>query len=164
MSEISVRKACADEFGRILELKKQIHQLHVQGRPDLFAPMQSFEAYQAHALDKNMQLFVAEQAEKLLGYALVCYINRPGGPYMCERNYVHVEEFCVDERFQRMGAGSALMDAIRTDARENGYPRIELDVWAFNEGARQFYEAVGMKCFRYFMEMDTQSPPANQQK
>ena len=61
----------------------------------------------------------------------------------------------MDENHQRMGIGRKLMDALKQTAQKNQYPRIELDVWSFNEGAKQFYEAAGMKAFRTFMEMDT---------
>ena len=61
----------------------------------------------------------------------------------------------VAAEHRRRGVGRRLMDFVKADAREKGFPRIELDVWAFNEGAKQFYEAVGMKPFRYFMEMNT---------
>ena len=71
---------------------------------------------------------------------------------MCERKFMHVEEFCVDESCHRQGIGRKLMEALRKDAAESGYPRLELDVWAFNEGARKFYESVGFTTFRYFME------------
>ena len=92
---------------------------------------------------KDMHLIVAQQDEKLLGYALICYVHRPASPYMNERKFVHVEEFCVDENCHRQGVGRKLMEALRADAAENHCPLIELDVWAFNEGARQFYESVG---------------------
>lgn len=154
MSDIVVRKAAPEELAITAELKRQIHELHVQGRPDLFAPMQNFEVYATHALEKDMHLIVAQQDEKLLGYALICYVHRPASPYMNERKFVHVEEFCVDEACHRRGVGRKMMEAIRQEAKQNGCPRIELDVWAFNEGARQFYEAVGFNCFRYFMEMN----------
>ena len=153
MSEIAVRKAGAKELARAADLKRQIHQMHVDGRPDLFAPMQNFDVYEAHAQDKGMQLFLAERDGKVLGYALVTYVHRPAGPYMCERKFMHVEEFCVDEGCHRQGVGRKLMEALRKDAAEAGYPRLELDVWGFNEGARQFYEAVGFATYRYFMEM-----------
>jgi len=154
MSDIMIRKTGAEELGRIADLKRQIHQLHVDGRPDLFAPMQSSDVYEAHAQEKGMQLFLAERDEKVLGYALITYVHRPAGPYMCERKYMHVEEFCVDENCHRQGVGRALMEALRKDAAENDCPRIELDVWAFNEGARKFYESVGLTTYRYFMEIN----------
>ena len=154
MNDVIVRKAGAEEIHRIAHLKQQIHQLHVDGRPDLFASMQSFDVYEEHALSKGMQLFLAEKDETVLGYALITYIHRPAGPYMCERFFMHVEEFCVDENCHRQGVGRKLMEALRADAAENHCPRIELDVWAFNEGARQFYESVGFQTYRYFVEMN----------
>ena len=153
LNDVIVRKAGAEEMRRIAHLKQQIHQLHVNGRSDLFAPMQSFDVYEENALAKGLQLMIAEQDGKVLGYALINYVDRPASPYMNARCYLHVEEFCVDESCHRQGVGRKLMEAIRKDAAENNCPRIELDVWAFNEGARQFYESVGFTTYRYFMEM-----------
>ena len=154
MSEITVRKAGMDEFPRIVHLKQQIHQLHVNGRPDLFAPMQNDDVYEAHAQEKGMHLFLAEKGNAVVGYALFTYVHRPVSPYMCERKFMHVEEFCVDENCHRQGIGRTLMEALRQDASQNGYPRLELDVWAFNEDARKFYESIGFTTYRYFMETD----------
>ena len=47
------------------------------------------------------------------------------------------------------------MDWLRSLASETGYTRLELDMWAFNEGALDFYEAVGFKVYRKYMEMYT---------
>ena len=155
MSEIIIRKAELDELPRIAELKRQIHEVHVKGRPDLFAPYQGAEAFAGHAAAKNCSLLLAETDGIPVGFVLLQYVDRPASPYMNARRFVHVEEFCVDENHQRMGIGQKLMDALKQLAREKGYPRIELDVWSFNEGAKQFYESCGMKAYRTFMEMDT---------
>lgn len=155
MSRITVRTAGAEALESIAALKKQIHDVHVKGRPDLFLPVTDADAFRAFASQEGMLFLLAESEGQLMGYAMIRHIERPATPYMQLRRFTHVEEFCVDERFQRMGAGRALMEEIRRQARAAGCPRIELDVWAFNEGAKQFYEAVGMRPFRYYMEMDT---------
>lgn len=154
MSEIVIREAGLEEMERIAALKRQIHNVHVQGRPDLFAPFGQMSDFAAHSAAKNCSLLLAETNDQVAGYAMIQYVDRPAGPYMNARKFVHVEEFCVDESHQRVGVGRMLMDALKHLAQEKGYPRIELDVWAFNEGAKQFYEAVGMQCYRYFMEMN----------
>ena len=154
MNELIIREAELDELPRIADLKRQIHDVHVKGRPDLFTPYKNLEAFAAHSAAKNCTLLLAETAEKVVGFVMLQYVHRPASPYMEERKFLHVEEFCVDENHKRMGIGTKLMDALKQLAREKGYPRIELDVWGFNEGAKQFYEAVGMKPFRTFMEMD----------
>jgi len=155
MKELIIREAALDELPRIEKLKRQIHDVHVKGRPDLFAPYKDLETFAGHSAAKNCSLLLAELEDQVVGFAMLQYVDRPASPYMQARKFLHVEEFCVDENHQRMGVGSRLMEALRRVARENGYPRIELDVWAFNEGAKQFYEAAGMHTYRYFMEMDT---------
>ena len=34
------------------------------------------------------------------------------------------------------------------------FPRVELDVWAFNEDAQRFYEAIGFRTYRSLMELN----------
>lgn len=152
--EITIREAGLDELPRIADLKRQIHEVHVNGRPDLFAPYKDLNAFAEHSAAKNCTLLLAETAQQVVGFAMIQYVDRPASPYMNARKFVHVEEFCVDENHKRMGIGTGLMDALKQIAREKGYPRIELDVWGFNEGAKQFYEAVGMNAYRTFMEME----------
>ena len=150
-----IREAALDELPRIAKLKDQIHEAHVKGRPDLFVSNHDLQAFFQNTADKNCRLLLAEVDGEVVGYALLQYVSRPANPYMNARKFVHVHEFCVDENHQRMGIGKRLMEELKTLARRNGYPRIELDVWSFNEGAMQFYEAAGMHAFRTYMEMDT---------
>lgn len=154
MSEMIIRQAELDELPRIAALKKQIHDVHVVGRPDLFTPYSSLDAFADHSAAKGCALLIAEDAGESVGYVMYQLVCRPASPYMKERHFVHVEEFCVDENHQRMGIGSMLMAGLKELAREKGCPRIELDVWNFNEGAKQFYETAGMRAYRTFMEMD----------
>ena len=156
MSNITVREAGMEEMPRIAGMKKQIHDVHVNGRPDLFAPVVDAALFEDHAQQLNFRLLLAEIDGEAVGYALIRPIIREANPYMQERCFLHVEEFCVDETRRRHGIGKALMEAIRQTAKAETLPRIELDVWAFNEGARQFYEAAGFHTYRYFMEMKTE--------
>lgn len=154
MSEIVVRLGAPEEIRRISHLKQQIHDLHVQGRPDLFAPLTNTAGFGLYAMQSGLQLVLAESGEQLMGYALIRYVDRPANAYVQAMRYVHIEEFCVDNACRRMGAGRAMMDFIRQDAKEKGFPRIELDVWAFNEEAVRFYEAMGLRTYRSFLEME----------
>ena len=153
---ITIREAGLEELPRIAALKRQIHDVHVKGRPDLFTPYHDLSDFAEHSAAKGCSLLLAEACGEPVGFVMLQYVDRPASPYMKARKFVHVEEFCVDENHQRMGVGMKLMQALKQLAREKGYPRIELDVWSFNEGAKQFYEAAGMQPFRTFREMDTE--------
>lgn len=156
MSNITIREAGMEEMPRIAAMKKQIHDVHVAGRPDLFQPMVEASAFEEHVENRGLRLLLAEMEGEAVGYALIHRLERAANPYMKERSCLHVEEFCVDESHRRCGIGQALMKAVREIAKAENLPRIELDTWAFNEGAKQFYEAAGFSTFRYFMEMKTE--------
>ena len=80
MTELIIREAGLDELPRIAELKRQIHEVHVQGRPDLFAPYQNLEAFAEHSAAKNCTLLLAETPDKVVGYAMIQCVHRPAGP------------------------------------------------------------------------------------
>lgn len=73
---------------------------------------------------------------------------------MCARRIYHIEEFGVDSDFRRRGVGSALIGFCRSEAARAGFGRISLDVWSFNESALKFYESLGFRTSRSYMEAD----------
>ena len=42
---------------------------------------------------------------------------------------------------------------IRDWAKDQGFRRLELNMWEFNRGALAFYEAAGFTTYRRYMEM-----------
>lgn len=161
MNEITVRRMRESELERVNELRATIQQLHCNGQPDIFQPPSN--AFAGLGTDlaqrENICVLVAVRDDTILGYAIVQDFNREPSPYMLARRFVHVEEFCVDERYRRMGAGRALMAFIRSDAQTRGFSRVELDVWAFNEDARHFYAAEGFRAYRHFLELNMEDAP-----
>ena len=69
------------------------------------------------------------------------------------RDYLDIDEFCVDEMYRRTGVGTELIDFVRTYAKESGFDRIELNMWEFNRDALLFYESVGFQTYRRYMEL-----------
>lgn len=82
------------------------------------------------------------------------YIDRPASAYQCARRFYHIEEFGVDAAFRRRGVGAALLAFCKQEAARMQFPRVELDVWAFNEDAQRFYEAIGFRTYRSLMELN----------
>ena len=118
-----VRYAKREELPRVNELRQMVSELHAAERPDIFRPgfcdelrQHGYSMWEAPDAD----VIVAEAGGRIVGFALVRYIDRPASPYMCARR-----------QFEKM----------------------ELDVWAFNEGAQKFYEAAGFTVCRSYMEI-----------
>ena len=79
--------------------------------------------------------------------------HKPENPYKLEDHYLDVDEFGVAEAWRRRGVGTALIEFCKAVARERGFPRLELNMWEFNQGALAFYEAAGFTTYRRYMEI-----------
>lgn len=154
---IEVRFARREELARVNELRRMVNDVHVAGRPDIFRPGFN-EALQQCIYEEfdgdESDVLVAVADGVIAGFATIQYIHRPENPYSLPRDYYHVKEFGVDAAFRRQGVASALVDYMRNDAREKGFDRVELDAWAFNTGAKAFYDHAGFKVYRWYFEMD----------
>ena len=153
---VEVRRAREDELERVNELRMQVNALHVAGKPEVFKPgfPEELRNY-IYAIHKDPEQFiaVAEKDGTICGFAVLHHINRPENPFMKERDFLDIDEFCVDEAFRRQGIASEMIAFIREFAKEKGYHRIELNMWEFNQEALAFYEAAGFQTFRRYMEM-----------
>lgn len=151
-----VRRARENELERVNELRMQVNALHVAGKPEVFKPgfPEELRNY-IYAIHKDPEQFieVAVKDGTICGFAVLHHINRPENPFMKERDFLDIDEFCVDEAFRRQGVASEMIAFIREFAKEKGFHRIELNMWEFNQDALAFYEAAGFQTFRRYMEM-----------
>lgn len=151
-----VRFAEKEELERVNEIRKIVNDVHVTGRPDIFKAGFNDEL-KNHIYDiwnaENKDIIVAERDGVICGFACVQYVDKPENPFMHERKFCAIEEFCVDEKFRRQGVGREIINFIRQDAKKRGLDRVELNMWEFNEDALAFYEAVGFKTYRRDMEL-----------
>ena len=155
-NKVLVRPAVYEELARINEIRRYVNDVHVNGRPDTFRPGFAPELEQIlykRFETENWVILAAVLEDEIAGFATVEYLDRPESPYNRARRMYHVEEFGVDPDFHRRGVATALVEYMKTDAAERGYPRIELDMWEFNQGALAFYEHVGFQTYRRYMEL-----------
>ena len=71
-----------------------------------------------------------------------------------DKGYIaYLADVMVKPEYQGKGIGKALVAQIREDALAKGFDRLELNMWEFNESALAFYEALGFKTYRRYMDM-----------
>lgn len=152
---MNIRFAKEDDLPRVNELRRQVNDVHAAGKPEVFRPGFD-EALQQHVYtlfsQENHAILVAETEDGIVGFACLKFVDRPESPYKNAMRYLDVDEFGVDEAHRREGVGRALFAAIQNLAKERGLGRIELNMWEFNEGALKFYEAIGFRTYRRYME------------
>ena len=154
---MEIRFATEGDLERVNELRKQVNDLHVKGKPDVFKPGFSDDLRDFINViwkDPEQEIVVAVDDGIVCGFAIIHHINKPENPFMYERDFLDIDEFCVDEAYRRKGAATELIAFIKSYAKEKGFHRIELNMWEFNQGALAFYEAVGFTTYRRYMEMD----------
>ncbi len=154
---MSVRFAREDELERVNELRHQVNDLHVAGKPEVFKPgfSDALRNYIYTVFNHpQKKVIVCERAGVICGFAILGRILKPESPYTYAKDSLDIDEFGVDESCRRQGVGTEMVAFIRDFAAKEGFGRIELNMWEFNQDALEFYEGLGFKTYRRYMEID----------
>ncbi len=150
-----IQNAAVEDIPALLDLLRQVGQVHHRGRPDLFRPdAQKYDEIALEALLRrpDRPIFVAREGASVLGYAFCVHKETAGDPVLTDRRTLYIDDLCVDAAHRRRGVGTALLAHVRAYARERGFDDVTLNVWAFNDDARAFYAAQGFTPQRIFLE------------
>ena len=154
---VTVRFAEDRDLPAVNLLRREVNELHVQGRPETFKPGFSPELENYLYVirkDPAKSVVVAETGDgEICGFAVLNELRKPENPFKREDHFLDVDEFGVAAAWRRRGVGKALISFIRACAKERGVERIELNMWEFNQNALEFYEAVGFSTYRRYLEM-----------
>ena len=153
---MNIRKATRDDIPQILRLLVQVNMVHHLGRPDLFkGPATKYDEAQLCGLlaDETRPVFVCVNEDRVFGYVFCALRETPESPLLHGCTTLYVDDLCVDETARGKGVGRALMEYVTALAKERGCHSVTLNVWACNEGARRFYETLGMREQRRTMEL-----------
>ena len=152
-----VRPAEEQELERVNVLRKQVNDLHVEGKPNVFKA-NFYDGLSGYVYeiwnDDKKEIIVAINEGEIVGYAVLAHINRTETPFMYERDYLDIVEIGVDKDYRRHGVASEMISYILDYAKDKGFKRVELNMWEFNQGALEFYEKVGFKTYRRCMEIE----------
>ena len=159
----AVRPAKKKDLEPIGALRRQLHELHRTGRPDVFQkPFGEALDKQTRQMyyNKNGLMFVAEAEGTVCAFAAATFVTEPSTPVWDNRSYCRIEEIVVDKSLRGQGYGTLLMQAVRREALARGCPKLELNVWAFNAGACAFWTKQGFTPYLYCLESPVQPPDA----
>lgn len=141
--EIYIRNARADEYESVETIMKQVQQMHIEWRPDIYKHSEAVlppEMYERAVEDKTF--FVAEYGGIVAGILLIIY-RHIESPNQVTRNVIFVDVMAVDENYRGKGIGHAFFDFLKELKAKRGYDRIELEVNAKNEAACKMYADYG---------------------
>jgi len=154
----TIRLAKKEDHPAVERLLRQIAQLHADLRPDAFRPAsRKYDTQRYYGLldDPDTPILVAQNEQgEVLGYAMLqVKAVGEGHPVLLPRQFLYIDDLCVDVDARGLGIGAALMAAVRELAKSRGIERIELNVWECNESAMRFYEHLGFQTQRRTLEL-----------
>ena len=139
----------------MIELLKQVGQVHHEGRPDLFrAGAQKYNEADLRSLlrEENRPIFIAQEDDRVLGYGFCILENYRQHSVMKDRVTLYIDDLCVLEECRGQHIGTAIYQHILEFAKYRGCYNVTLNVWSCNESAMKFYESLGMKPQKVGME------------
>lgn len=124
-------------------LARQVHELHVAWRPDIYEMVEELysEDRFAEAVHAR-QLYVAKLNGIVAGYVLV-KIRNYDWPGVVRRKVMVVDEICVEKAFRGHGIGTRMMEEVHALARAFGCTDLQLGVYPQNDDAVGFYQKCG---------------------
>lgn len=142
-ADICVRISKSDEYKSVEAIMKQVQQMHINWRPDIYKYSETvlpLEVYE-QAVEEEA-FFVAEYNEDVAGILFVMY-RHIESPNQVTRNVIFVDSMAVDEKYRGKGIGHAFFDFLKELKNRKGYDGVELQVNAENDAAREFYSKYG---------------------
>ena len=139
MLELATTKDRSD----INRLARQVHEMHVQWRPDLYQmPEELYPEELFTELVKQRELYVAKKDGAVIGFVLI-RMRVSEGIGKITRKIMCIDQVCVDEPLRNRGIGSQMMEEVRILARAFGCTDLQLGVYPQNDAAVSFYQKCG---------------------
>lgn len=143
---MKIELAKEQELEEINKIAKQVHDLHVNWRPDIFKsieeviPKEKFK----ELLDKD-EIYVAKVEGKIIGYATISIKERMNIPGLYDRKILDLEAICIDKEYRNKGIGTEFIRHLINLGKEWGCTDLYLNVNEENKNAIKCYEKLGMK-------------------
>ena len=151
---MTIRFAENRDIPVMIDLLRQVGEVHHQIRPDLFrAGAQKYDEAALEALlkDETRPIFIAEREGVALGYCFCILQITENDPVLRDRKVLYIDDLCVDEKNRGQGIARALYEHTLDYARSLSCDAVTLNVWYGND-AQRFYEKCGMKPQKTGME------------
>jgi ribosomal protein S18 acetylase RimI-like enzyme len=145
--DISIRNANKSDYDSLLPLFRQVHELHVCERPDLYKENSTpvgQEFFESQLADVRQHIFVATIGIEIVGIVVMKEEEITENSFVNARKILFINSLCVAETQRKKGVGKRLLQYVFDFGRSLKVDSIELGVSEKNSSAIEFYESIGM--------------------
>ena len=144
---MKIRKATEQDLDAIVELDRQIGQIHYEQVPEVFCPPSALQRpFLLEAIQSEGRLFcVAVVNEGVVGFLSARIDINDSIPFLTRLPVCRITTLVVDEQHRSRGIGRALIAHCDGWAKAHDACQLKLEVMSFNARARSLYESLGFK-------------------
>ena len=153
--KVNVEIPKIEDLEKVNKLAKQVHEIHVAWRPDLYLHVEDvLQKEYFENLIQNEEILVAKLENEIVGYVTIS-MQEKNHHRLKFKKYLKIDAICVDEKWREKGIGNALLNFVKDFGKKNGCTDLSLTVNQENEKAIKVYEDFGMKVksIAYSMEI-----------
>ncbi|MDX8361763.1 N-acetyltransferase [Cytobacillus sp. IB215316] len=154
--DVSIRNADMNDYELLLPLFRQVHNLHVRARPDLYIdnpnPVEQ-EFFERQLNDGKQHIFVATIGKDIVGVIVTKEEEITENSFVRARKILVINSLSVAETHRKKGIGKKLTKYVFNFGKSLTVDSIELGVSEKNISAIEFYKSIGMTTKSRRMEL-----------
>lgn len=146
---MNVRKAKIEDAPALVALNDEVQARHAAAFPEKFrrdAPRKDVEAAFRNMLESTTACwFVAEDEGQPIAFLSAEFRERSESWCLVAHRACYLAGIVVASTHRKQGIARMLLEALQQEAAARAATSIELDVWSFNEEARQAFASLGFQ-------------------
>jgi diamine N-acetyltransferase len=147
-----IRKATASDAAALVTLNRAVQEMHADAFPEKFrrnVPDDEVERAFRATLQADPSYWLVAEDDEPIAFLSAEFREREETWCLAAHRVCYLSALVVAPHYRRRGIARALLQELQQEAEARGVTTIELDVWAFNEQAKQAFASLG---FRGVME------------
>ena len=148
--QITIRRARAEDAALLAELNTEIQQMHADSVPKYFknADPQNpalIDDYARRLSDEHTYIFIAEADSQPVGSLVLVHRQIEENPYAVANTRLIIDQISVNASHRGKGVGHAFVEQAKALCKSLHVDYLQLNVWAFNAQAIEFYKREGFE-------------------
>ena len=159
---MKIRRATVSDVPRLVSLNRDVQEMHAEAFPERFrrdAPENAVARAFSAMIESPSSYWLVAEGEQPTGFLSAEFIERDESWCVVPHRMCYLAAIVVAPAFRRRGIARALLAELKREAISRGVDRIELDVWAFNDAAKQAFASLGFHSVMERMALSTKKKP-----
>jgi diamine N-acetyltransferase len=143
---MNIRRATALDIPALVALNRDAQHSHASAFPERFrsdVPEQIMASAFSEMIQSPKSYWLVAEESQPIAFLNADFVERPESWHSPTRRVCYLAGIVVAPAFRRQGIARALLATLQREADSRQAANIELDVWSFNDEAREAFRKLG---------------------